>query len=172
MPARRDLKVRLLEKVVVNEHGCWVWQGHVMATTGYGRIGTGNGKGTDLTHRVSWRLHRDSIPDGIYVCHSCDAFYPVDSIEYRRCINPEHLYLDTNSGNVKRAFALGRNSHDGERNPARKLSLADVEEAKAMVAGGRTVADVARHFNLSHSAIKYHVAGGIEALRARRHQSP
>lgn len=89
--------------------GCWLWTACVLST-GYGRI---NRRGA---HRVSWELHRGSIPKGMEVCHSCDT--PM-------CVNPEHLFLGTHADNLRDAVVKGRCSR-GSGHPNVKLTDAQV----------------------------------------------
>ena len=90
--------------------GCWNWEGPVN-NTGYPVIaGLINGKryvapGRQmLAHRVSWIIHCGDIPSGqghhgTVVMHKCDN---------RKCVNPEHLMLGTQSDNVLDMIAKGR----------------------------------------------------------------
>jgi hypothetical protein len=68
-----------------------------LAKNGYGKIWI-NGK-TKGTHRVAWELIYGSIPNGLNVLHRCDV---------PSCVNPYHLFLGTNSDNIKDAFRKGR----------------------------------------------------------------
>jgi hypothetical protein len=66
----------------------------------YGVIGLGpQAAGIAMAHRVSWVLHRGEIPDGALVLHKCDV--PI-------CVNPDHLFLGTQSTNLKDMAAKGR----------------------------------------------------------------
>lgn len=60
-----------------------------------------NGYGNQA-HRKSWIKHFGSIPKGLFVLHKCDN---------RWCINPDHLWLGTQSDNVRDCYAKGRQNH-------------------------------------------------------------
>lgn len=75
---------------------CWEWQNHTIAS-GYGSLFVG-GKNT-LAHRFAYELASGSIPDGLFVCHRCDN---------RKCCNPAHLFLGTNSDNMLDMYRKGR----------------------------------------------------------------
>jgi len=73
---------------------CWTWTG--------GKDSRGYGKFDDTSpHRFSWVLHFGPIPEGLWVCHSCDN---------PSCVNPEHLRLWTPKQNSKDRDSKGRGS--------------------------------------------------------------
>lgn len=60
---------------------------------GYGSTG---GK---LVHRLAYEERFGKIPDGYYVCHTCDN---------PRCYNTDHLFLGTNRDNQLDSLRKGR----------------------------------------------------------------
>jgi hypothetical protein len=87
-------KDRLLSQTVRQPDGCWTFQG-ARNNRGYGMLSV-NGivKGA---HVVSFEIHRGPV-NGKYVLHSCDE---------RSCVNPDHLWLGTQSENVEDAIRKG-----------------------------------------------------------------
>jgi hypothetical protein len=88
---------------------CWNWTGS-KDRDGYGVFGRGKRK--HRAHRAMYELHFGTIPKGMLVCHSCNN---------RGCVNPGHLYIDDNTGNIRYAAAQGR-MRPGEKNSNVKLS--------------------------------------------------
>ena len=68
--------------------GCLIWQG-ALNSDGYGRAYF---HGRDYrAHRWAWIIKHGRIPDDMVVCHRCDE---------RRCVNTDHLFVDTHSANM------------------------------------------------------------------------
>lgn len=75
---------------------CWEWLGG-KDRDGYGRIVI-NGKWWG-SHRLSYTLVKGEIPKGLVICHSCDN---------PGCVNPSHLFVGTQTDNVKDMDSKGR----------------------------------------------------------------
>lgn len=84
----------------VKLYGCWSWVGS-KSSKGYGQVSR-SFYGEGLAHRASWLLHKGVIPPGLFVCHRCNN---------PSCVNPDHLYLATNSQNIKDAWRDGLGSN-------------------------------------------------------------
>jgi len=94
---------------------CWNWTGCI--SHGYGVLKLGGRAGAvRRVHRLSWEVHRGSIPSGLCVLHTCDN---------RACINPDHLWLGTYRDNNQDAWRKGRNAR-GTRHGHAKLTLSQV----------------------------------------------
>ena len=115
------LAQRFWSKVVKSKHpdGCWVWTG-ARGSKGYGSLARGERGLTRLTHRISWEMHHGPIPDGMCVCHHCDS---------PPCIRPDHLFLGTDSDNMRDMNAKGRRGVYGRarvRNYDRRLTAEEL----------------------------------------------
>jgi len=63
-------------------------------------------KGNTTHHRVVFEECHGPIPDGMYVCHTCDN---------PPCINIDHLFLGTPRDNMLDKVAKGRHSNGNDR---------------------------------------------------------
>lgn len=91
---------------------CWLWQGYVNPTTGYGGFGIQDDQGrwhSIDAHRVSYMLYTGPIPDGLHLDHTChtrDNCVGGSSCPHRRCVNPDHLEAVTQQINLLRGSTL------------------------------------------------------------------
>jgi hypothetical protein len=133
-------KQRFWRKVKVNLAGCWEWQG-ALSDSGYGVFDRGNRKYIS-PHRFAWELYTGALPpDGIFVCHKCDN---------RKCVRKDHLFLGTQSDNMRDCRGKGRmNQTCGERHAYAKLTNEQVLEIRnsteSCAALGRRFGVTAQH---------------------------
>ena len=74
---------------VRQEGSCWEWVGGKYPN-GYGRLNVdGN---MEYAHRVSYRIHKGEIPEGLEIRHQCHN---------RKCVNPDHLLVGTHTENMQ-----------------------------------------------------------------------
>lgn len=121
-----SLKERFLKRVKKTS-SCWLWLGATNGK-GYGMISiydeeTKQSRGK-LAPRVSWKIFKGEIPEGLFVCHSCDN---------PACVNPDHLFLGDQMANLKDMIAKGRaikRGMKGEEHPAHILTKEQVKEIR------------------------------------------
>lgn len=106
------LERRLRHHMMPALSGCWLWTGSKFPN-GYGcfsdrRFDRHRSVGA---HRIAWEVWRGKIPQGLFVCHSCDI---------KACINPDHLFLGTASDNTQDGWRKGRLTGLHLRNPVVK----------------------------------------------------
>ena len=80
---------------------CWIWDGAIFKQTGYGQFGSVK-TGVHTAHKYSYQLFNGQVPEGLFVCHSCDN---------RLCFNPKHLWLGTAKQNSEDMVKKGRYNH-------------------------------------------------------------
>jgi len=91
--------------------GCHLWT-RAKQSAGYGHF-CRFGKNI-LAHRYLFEKENGPIPDGMFLCHSCDT---------PACVNPKHLFVGTAKDNMRDASRKSRthpqkdpNWQSGERN--------------------------------------------------------
>jgi len=89
--SRRIWEQRFMENVSVSINGCWLWSGTI-DSYGYGVFVTEK-KNTFKAHRLSFALKRGYCSSELTIDHLC---------KNKKCVNPDHMELITNSENVTR----------------------------------------------------------------------
>jgi hypothetical protein len=129
---------------------CWEWKAS-RYVSGYGQFYIDRGHVHGRAHRVSYELANGPIPDDLFVCHHCDN---------RACVNPAHLFLGTNTDNMRDMVAKGRRPpNEGERNARAILTEEDVLLLRARNRAGESYARLAREYGMSVSGMGHAIAG-------------
>jgi len=168
----RELFAKLLnQRVTVRASGCWEWVSS-KNPSGYGMVHLRGQR--FLAHRAAIYAFRGVDPGPMLVCHKCDN---------PSCCNPEHLFLGTAADNTRDFIAKGRNqsgdahwtrrlphlvargsSHAsrtlgtgfysrGESHYMSKLSDAQVEEVRMLLASGLSLGALASRYAVSKPTI-------------------
>lgn len=136
---------RLLQDVRV-EGDCWIWTG-TSDGRGYGQLTTHNRHYS--AHRLSCEIAKGPIPSGLVVMHACDV---------PPCICPDHLFVGTQSDNIRDMFNKGRFHREyakGEDVPGHVLTTLQVLETKQLLAVGLPERKIAARFEVGRNAIRY-----------------
>lgn len=83
---------------VPRSEGCWEWRGARHPRLGYGKFSVS--RNTNIpAHRAAWLFEHGEIPQGMRVLHKCDN---------PPCVRPDHLFLGTQTDNMRDCAAKGR----------------------------------------------------------------
>lgn len=149
-----DSVVRRFENKVnyAGKNECWEWIGCI-GNHGYGETTVSRKKA--LTHRVSWSIYRGEIPAGMQILHHCDN---------PPCVNPRHLFLGTQSDNMKDMTIKGRRAN-GAKNGNSKINELDVVNIRMLGRTGRLKQKtIGKMYRLSSQQISH-----ILAVRRWKH---
>ncbi len=144
----KDIK-RFWSKVdICGPKECWLWQ------IGCFRDGYGKFTFPDCTSRasrVAYTIANGQIPEGAFICHTCDN---------PKCVNPKHLFPSTGKGNYEDSRRKGRN-YCGQRVHTAKLTSKQIIAVRSEYATGRCFQkDLARKYGVCQQTISWIVSGG------------
>jgi len=119
---------------------CWIWT--ASKSGGYGTFWFQ--KKVRKAHRVSWEIHKGSIPKDLRVLHQCDE---------PSCVNPSHLWLGTQEDNIHDMDRKGRGRKTtgenhwtylypekvakGSNHPISRLSDRDISNIRQLYSTGK-----------------------------------
>jgi len=129
--------------ITADDNQCWLWKGG-KSSSGYGNVGRRGRQ--ERAHRVAWSYPNYIIPEGMFVCHSCDN---------PACCNPKHLFLGTHQDNVNDMWAKGRgNIIKGDKHYSAVLTPEQIEAIRYDYAYcNKTYKQIAKEFNVSIGSI-------------------
>jgi hypothetical protein len=143
---------RFMKYVETKSNGCWLWTGGT-THSGYGVFYAGTSPDGSRcqanSHRWIYEHHNGPIRDGLFVCHTCDC---------KSCVNPAHLFLGTNSDNIRDAVRKGiqvGGRNVGTSNGRAVLTPKQVLKIRALREKGWTTTKLAKLFGLSDVHIGY-----------------
>jgi hypothetical protein len=124
---------------------CWIWTAST-DRDGYGHMWV-DGK-LIPTHRLAYLLFVGDIQNNFYVLHSCDN--PI-------CVNPNHLFLGSQTDNMQDMIKKNRiPPRSGENNGRSKITQKQAVEIKEKYSTGKfTQAQLSDEYGISKSAIAY-----------------
>ena len=123
---------------VIPFHSCWEWVGSKFSS-GYGRFPQ-NGQ-MHLAHRYAFGLYKGTIPEDMFIMHSCDN---------KGCVNPSHLSAGTPLQNTQDMIAKGRKFRTvGSTNGQAKLNKTAVLDIRKQAASGIVQRRLAEKYNIT-----------------------
>lgn len=146
--------MELFMRHVTKTDNCWLWTAG-KDKNGYGLASKGRGQtGTCRAHRRAWELFKGTIPIEMMVLHRCDN---------PPCVNPDHLFLGTNSDNMRDAHAKGRHKSPtqakpesqvrGERQHLAKLNATKVKLIFLYHNAGLKYREIARRIGIANTTV-------------------
>lgn len=124
---------------------CWNWIGRI-SPFGYGQFSVSWGDCWQA-HRLAYEIYVGRIPKGKCVLHKCDN---------RKCVKPEHLWIGTQSENVRDMMHKGRGKKaSSENNGGAKLTWEQVDKIRELRKSKSIYhKDLAEMFNVHESTIE------------------
>ncbi len=136
---KRDIWKRIDKK---GENECWNYIGYLR--NGYGRIQINYRY--YLAHRIVYEDIYGSIPDGMCICHSCNN---------PSCCNPKHLYMGTQTDNMKQMVNDGRTGKGEDAGGVKLTEKSVLEIRKLYFSGEYSQKKLGEIFRVTQSNISY-----------------
>lgn len=148
---QEPLRARFNTGYQVLPNGCWYWLRTPLSSR-YGKL-LYNSK-SHSTHRIAMFLFRGfDLQSRLFICHRCDN---------PSCVNPDHLFIGTNSDNMRDSWGKGRMNSPyvpGEAHLNAKLTTKNVVFIKKMYKKPYTQDQLANKFNVSRRTISFILSG-------------
>jgi len=154
MAANQHNSLPILSRYIVDERGCWIYQGEI-TRRGYGSITLGQRRDGNRVrigaHRYFYQQLVGPIPDGMKACHKCDV---------PACVNPEHIFLGTDKDNIRDMHHKGRYHHAGAKGERNHFAKITEETARAILAAEGTQKTIAAKYGVAQTT--------VQAIKVRR----
>lgn len=134
---------RLAARITMSASGCWEFPVARGGRYGYLSIHSR----PHAAHRLAWELVNGPIPEGMFVCHTCDN---------KPCCNPDHLWVGTHVENMADMAAKGRHAMNlkfGVLHHSAKLTTRQVRDVRTALAYGVPLRVIARLAGLHRKSI-------------------
>jgi len=125
-----------------DSNGCMNWLG-AKTRNGYGTL-TWNKKPMTLAHRLSYKLHKGSIPENMCVCHTCDN---------PSCVNPDHLWIGTIAENNQDMVNKDRQHLKKGMRLSSKLTELQIKDIRNKILQGITMVELSKVYGVSDRTI-------------------
>lgn len=148
-PSENEIAYSMKHQILkyrINNGGCWIHK-NKCNRDGYVRLRSAEYKANYMAHRLSYVLFKGSIPDNLFVCHTCDM---------PPCINPDHLFLGTRTDNQIDKYKKERGFPGGRR----QLIQEDLDFIFTCLSDGYTQEEIALMLGITQGAVSYHKKKG------------
>lgn len=130
--------------------GCWNWLRNF--SNGYGVFER------KRAHRISYKMHNGIIPKNLVICHKCDN---------KRCVNPNHLFVGTQSDNIQDCWNKGRREpagavtmdRKGSKHPQATITEEIVLEMRRLKGAGIAMRQIAISFEIPYTTAYCAIVG-------------